>query len=301
MNKIIRSVSLMLLVAFTFGCLAPQAPIFAVSTTGALKIFSETKGIKVYIDEELKGTDVIEVNGLSAGDHYVKITKDEAVLYSELVKVSAGVTSAILIKTKAPTVEQVQQIQQQVTDSLYKQGQQYKQEKLDILLSKNVQTVGSATTTYNDFPGYFSFFDYATTQSSSTQYETTDWKIIQGGVQEISDRQFAALVGDTKTVAAMDKDWEDYNNLMNLGAIIGVTGIVMCLVGGIGLFADTATEGSAILFAVGVVPTIVGLGIISKNPPSGHYVNPKTASKQAFDYNQSLKKKLGLPESYEPK
>lgn len=295
-----------ILAVFMMVYIVPS-PSFAVPTTGSLKIFSETKGIKVYVDEELKGTDVIQVTGLEPGDHYVKVTKDDAVIYSELVKVTAGSTAAILIKTvapaAAPSTAQPPVEVQQAADKFYKAGQEFKMEKLDILLSQNVQTVGTANTTYNDFPGYFSFMDYATTNSSSTSYTTTDWKIVQGGVQEISDQQFASLVGDKATLANMAKDTDDYNNMINWGAGIAVTGVLLCLVGGAALFSsDTATAGTgAALFAIGVLPTIVGLGMISKNPPGGHYVSPKTAAKQAFEYNQELKKKLGLPESYEPK
>lgn len=296
MKKIIKFVSLMILVAFTMGCLAPQSPVFAASTTGTLKIFSETKGIKVYIDEELKGTDVIEVRNLEPGAHYVKIVKDDTILYSELVTVGAGATSAVLLKTKAESKEQA-------LDTLYKEQQQYKQEKLDIMLSKTYQTVGSSYSDSMYFPGYYFATGSEWTTSKSTAYEITDWKIIKGGVQQISDSEFANLVGDKATLASMNKDWEDYNNLMNWGAGIALVGVIMVLAGGAVAFGENsaAAEGGAVLFAVGCLPAIVGLGMLSKNPPSGHYVNPGTAAKQAFEYNQSLKKKLGLPESYEAK
>jgi hypothetical protein len=299
----LKMISRLLLITFTSMCFLNPLPSFAVSTTGTLKIFSEIKGIKVYVDEELKGTDVIEVKDLTPGAHYVKIMKDNDSLYSELVTVAAGVTSAILVKSSAAPAPSKPPLEvQQAVDKLYTQGQTYKQEKLDILMSKTTQTVGSATTTYNNFPGYFSWFDYSTTNLSSTQYEVTDWKIIQGGVQEISDRQLAELAGDKATIARMDKDWEDYNGLMGWGAFWGVTGLLMVVVGGAMAFQEGANvETGAVIFAVGFVPLIAGLGIVGKNPPSGHYVSPKAAAKQAFDYNQALKTKLGLPASYEPR
>jgi len=291
----IKKIVVLILICFTSSLLCPPAPIFAVSTTGTLKIFSETKGIKVYIDEELKGTDVIEIQGLAPGDHYVKITKDDAVLYSELVKVSAGVTSAVLIKTKAVT-------QEQVLDKLYKEQQEYKQQKLDIMLSKGMASTGSSYTSSSYFPGYYSIYGSGWTTSSTTAYETTDWKIIKGGVQEISDRDFAQLVGDKDTVARMDKDMDDYGNIMNWGAGICLTGLLMVIAGGAAAFSGgAASDSGAVVCAVGFVPLIVGYGMLSKDPPSGHYVNPGTAAKLAFDYNQKLKQKLGLPENYEPK
>jgi len=299
--RIRKYISLIILTCFLSGCFIQPAPIFAASTTGGLKIFSETKGIKVYIDEELKGTDVIEIRDLDPGDHYVKITKDDQVLYSELVKVSAGTTSAILIKTKALPSDQPPPEVQQAVDKLYKQGQEYKQNKIDILLSKSVQTVGSSYTDSTYFPGYYSWFGSGWTTSTSTAYEVTDWKIIKGGVQEISDAEFAQLVGDKDTQARINEDWENYNNTTNWGAGIALIGVIMCLAGGVALFSSSGGEGGAVVFAVGIVPTIIGLGMLSKNPPSGHYVKPGTAAKQAYEYNQALKKKLGLPESYEPR
>ena len=302
----IKKITLFILICFTSALLCPPVPIFAASSTGGLKIFSEIKGIKVYVDEELKGTDVIEIKDLEPGDHYVKITKDDKTLYSELVKVSAGATSAILIKsTSLPTSQPPVEVQQ-AADKFFKQQMQYKQEKIDILLSKNYQTVGTSNTTSTYFPGYYYYYvgtGYGTTTSTSTQYEVTDWKIIKGGVQEISDSEFANLIGDKDTQERMAKDWDNYNNTMNWGAWIGLTGIIMILAGGAAAFGSSgaAAESGAVVCAVGFIPTIIGLGMIGKNPPSGHYVNPGTAAKQAFEYNQALKKKLGLPESYEPR
>jgi hypothetical protein len=136
---------------------------------------------------------------------------------------------------------------------------------------------------------------------SSKSYTTTDWKIIQGGVQEISDAQFADLVGDKDTQARIAQDWEDYNNTTTWGAIIALTGVVMVLVGGAMAFGTdkNASESGAVIFAVGCLPTIIGLGMLSKMPYSGHYVSPSTAAKQAHEFNQKMKLQLNLPESFE--
>jgi len=292
----LKMVARLLLLTFTCGCLAMPAPVHAAAATGTIKVFSEVKGIEIFVDEVSKGTDAIEIKGIEPGQHYVKAVKSGVVIYSELVTVTANVTSAILIKSSG-------QVQEKILESLSKEQQEYKQGKLDILLSKSYQTVGSSYTSSNYFPGYYSIYGSGWTTSSSTAYETTDWKIIKGGVQQISDAQFAQLVGDKDTQDRIAQDWEDYNNMTNMGAIIALVGVVMVLAGGFTLFSsDTAAaETGAIICAVGFIPTIVGLGMLSKNPPSGHYVNPGTAAKQAYDYNQALKKKLGLPETYEPK
>lgn len=289
----IKFVARLVLLTFTIGCLTMPSPIHA-AQTGTIKIFSEVKGIEIFVDEASKGKDVIEIRGLEPGQHYVKAVKGGVVIYSELVTVTANVTSAILIKSSG-------QVQEKILESLNKEQQEYKQGKLDILLSKSVQTVGSAYTSSNYFPGYYSIYGSGWTTSSSTAYETTDWKIIQGGVQQISDQQFATLVGDKDTMDRMTKDTDDYMNTMNWGAGICLTGVLMVLVGGAMAFSGDSSDAGAVVFAVGFIPTIIGWGMLSKDPPSGHYVKPGTAAKQAYEYNQALKKKLGLPESYEPK
>jgi len=269
--------------------LCPPAPTFAAATTGTLKIFSETKGIKVYIDETLKGTDVIEIKDLEPGDHYVKITKDDTVLYSELVKVSAGVTSAILIKTKAIP-------QEQVLDKLYKEQQEYKQNKLDIILSRGMASVGSSYTSSSYFPGYYSIYGSGWTTSSSKAYETTDWKIIKGGVEEITEREFASITEDKELSDRIDQAWKDWSDVTLLGAYIALPSVILALAG-LGAQGDA----QAAMIAIGIVGTVIGLGIMSKPEPSGHFTTPGDAAKKAFEYNQKLKRKLGLPESYEPR
>jgi len=299
MLRIKRIISVIILIPLITLTIYQPVPIFAADNTGTLKIFSETKGIKVFVDEELKGVDVMEIKNIEPGDHYVKVTKDNEVLYSELVKVSPSTTSAILIKSKGPSKEQAQQVE----GAQYKQQQEYKQEKLDILLSKGMQTVGSSYTSSSYYPGYYSIFGSGWTTSSSTAYETTDWKIIKGGVQEISDSEFASLIGDKDTLARMNKAWEDYNNNTTIGAVLALVGVIMVLVGGSAAFSNdkAASESGAVIFAIGCLPTIIGWAMLSENPPSGHYISPGEAAKKAYEYNQSLKKKLGLPESYEPK
>ena len=291
----LKATARLVLITFTAGCLAMPSPVHA-ATTGTIKIFSEVKGIEIFVDEESKGIDVIEIKGLESGQHYVKAVKNGAIIYSELVTVSPNVVSAILIKSTG-------QVQEKILESLSKEQQEYKQQKLEIILSKRYETVGSSYSDSMYFPGYYVWSGSEWSSSKSTQYEITDWKIIQGGVQEISDQQFASLVGDKETQERIAKDWEDYNNVIMWGGIIGLTGVLMVLVGGAMAFggSGSSADTGAVIFAVGVVPTIIGLGMVSKNPPSGHYVNPGTAAKQAYQYNFALKKKLGLPESYEPK
>ncbi len=296
-SKILRHVSFIILTVFTVSAFLQPSFAYADVKTGSIKIFSEVKGIQLFIDEKPFGTDTVEINDVPAGQHYVKATYNNAIIYSELITVNPGQVSAVLIKATG-------EAKQNIMNSMYKEQQEYKNKKLDIIVNQNTQTTGTTVTTFNRYPGFFSLMDTDVANSTSTTSTITDWKIIQGGVQEISDTEFASLVNDTDTQKRMSQDWDNYNSTTNWGGFIGLTGLIMVLVGGYMAFSsksssDTANSG-AVICAVGVIPTVVGLGMLSKNPPSGHYVTPAQAAKQAHDYNQNIKKTLGLPEDFEP-
>ncbi len=287
---ILKYISCIVLVAFVSVCLINPSPVRAAANTGTLKIFSEVKGIDLFIDEQPQGKDKAEINDVQVGSHYVKAVKDGATIYSELITVAAGATTTILIKDTG-------QVKEKVLESKYKEQQEYKSKKIDILLSKGMQTVGTAYTSSNYFPGYYSIFGSGwTTSSSSTAYETTDWKIIQGGVQEISDVQFASLVNDSDALKVNKDAWDTYNNNVVIFGVIGLVGIVATVAG-----LGTAGDSGAAVAAVGIAAAVIGCGVcLGAKEPSGHLTSPGDAAKKAYEYNQGLKKQLGLPEDYEP-
>ena len=286
---ILKYIASIVLMAFVFGCLINPSPVHAAPNTGTLKIFSEVKGIDLYIDEQPQGKDKAEINDVQVGSHYVKAVKEGVTIYSELITVTAGAATTILIKDSG-------QVKEKVLESKYKEQQEYKSKKIDILLSKGMQTVGSSYTSSTYFPGYYSLFGSGWTTSSSTAYETTDWKIIQGGVQEISDVQFAALVNDSNALKENSDAWDRYNNNVLIFGVIGVMGIVMTAAG-----LGAAGDSGVAVAAVGIVAAVIGCGVcLSAKEPSGHLIAPGDAAKKAYEYNQGLKKQLGLPEDYEP-
>jgi hypothetical protein len=288
-KKILRYISIFILIVFTPCGLLQPGHSYAAGNTGTIKIFSEVKGIEIFLDEQSKGKDMAVLNNVEMGSHYIKAVKDGVIIFSELVNVNANATTTVLIKDTG-------QVKQKIMESKYKEQQEYKSKKLDILLSKSVQTVGSGYTSSTYFPGYYSMMGSGWTNMSSTAYETTDWKIIQGGVQEISDVQFAQLVNDTKTLKKYQDQLDFYANKAMIGAIVALVG-VLALLGGASATGDT----QAGLVTVGIVGCVFGLGFMaSSEPPAGHFVSPSEAAKMAHDYNQDLKSKLGLPEDYEP-
>lgn len=289
-NKFLRPLAFFVVLAFTTCSLSAPSPAHAQSSTGVIKIFSEVKGIEIFLDERPQGQDMAELYGVEAGSHYVKAVKDGIIVFSELVNVPAGGTTTILIKDTG-------QVKQKLLGGKYKEQQEYKSKKLDILLSKGMQTVGTGYTYSTYFPGYYSVFGSGWTTMSSKAYETTDWKIVQGGVQEITDAKFAYLVNDTETMKKVQEEAEFYSNKFNIGGIVALIGLA-AFVGAAATTDDTQIG----LLTLGTIGCIFGYGFMvsAESPPTGHYISPSEAAKKAHDYNQKLKAELGLPEDYEP-
>ena len=306
LRKTLRSISILLLAVFTISVILPQGNSFAAANTGTIKIFSEVKDIEIFLDEKSQGKDMAVLNGVEMGSHYVKAVKDGATIYSDLVNVVANGTTTILIKDTGL-------VKQKILGTKYNEQQEYKAKKLDILLSKSYQTTGTSNTYSTYFPGYYYYYwgtGYGSTTSKSTQTETTDWKIVQGGVQEISDVQFATMVNDKYALKRNQDAWDTYNNTVLWSGVIGLLGIVAAVAGLAagnaatekGLTAsDPESESAAAIFAVGLVVAVIGCGVcLSYKEPSGHLTTAGDAAKKAYEYNQGLKKQLGLPENYEP-
>lgn len=269
--------------------------IFAASFAN-LKIFSEIPNVDIFVDEKLVGSNKAELNNLEPGSHYIKALQNGVVVFSELVTTPTDITTTILIKRNASAIPQD-------TVSKYKEQQEYKRRKLDILLSKNLQTTGASYTYGDSFPGYYSIFNSSWSNSSSTTYEQTDWKIVLGGVQQISDLEFAEMVNDLETLSYYRQRVQQIEDDVLLGGLLSLTGLIVTIAGfSSALEAPNDDEAmGGILFAtVGIIGSFIGIALLSATPPTGHFVSPSKAALQAYEYNQTLKTSLGLPESYEP-
>jgi hypothetical protein len=305
-KKILKYISVLILIVFTSCSLFQPSHSYAANNTGTIKVFSEVKDIEIFIDEKSQGKDTAEIINVEMGSHYIKAVKDGATIFSDLVNVAANATSTILIKNTG-------QVKENILGAKYTEQQEYKSKKLDILLSKSYQTTGTSNTYSTYFPGYYYYYwgtGYGTTTSKSTQTETTDWKIVQGGVQEISDVQFATLVNDKYALKRNQDAWDTYNNTVLWSGVIGLLGIVAAVAGLAagnaatekGLTAsDPESESAATMVAVGIVVAVIGCGVcLSFKEPSGHLIPPSRAANEAYNYNQKIKADLGLPENYEP-
>ena len=306
-RKILKYISVMILIVFTSCSILQPSHSYAESNTGTIKVFSEVKGIELFLDERSQGQDMAVLNNVEMGSHYVKAVKDGATIYSDLVNVVANGTTTILIKDTGL-------VKEKILGTKYNEQQEYKAKKLDILLRKSYQTTGTSNTYSTYFPGYYYYYwgtGYETTTSKSTQSEITDWRIVQGGVQQISDVQFATMVNDKYALKKNQDAWDTYNNTVLWSGVIGLLGIVVAIAGiaageqatKTGLpAAESGRDSADAVFAVGLVVAVIGCGVcLSYKEPSGHLTTAGDAAKKAYEYNQGLKKQLGLPENYEPR
>ena len=271
----------------------------ATPKVGALMIFSEFTGTSIYLNENKQGDDIKTINDIPIGNHYLKVIKDDVTILAELITINDGQTTTVLVKNTP-------HVQQKMLGSKAKEIQEYKMKKLDVILSQRyvTQTQGTSNSLY--FPGYYIATGTTVNNTVSTSTAISDWKIIQGGNKEISDLQFANLVGDENVKTAYAKAWKAYENQVNTGAIMFLAGLVPTGIFLADILVDKPFLGmnsdlEVVLTTISIVDCALGYGItMSAKEPSGHFTTVDTASRQAYEYNQALKKKLGLPETFEP-
>jgi hypothetical protein len=279
-------------------------PIICLSQIGTIKIFTELSPVKVYLDEEFKGVDVKVLDSVQIGSHYVKVTKDEVIIYGELVNVSPGAVTTILIKND-------KEVQTKVLDAKFKEQEEYKLKRIEILLSTNysTETSGKSVSTY--YPGYYVGTVSTNTASNSQTTAYTDWFIVQGGANRISDVEFAKLTNNTNALAKYEADKANLNKEIKTINVATTVTTIMSLgfvTGGfVALKRDNLKGGAAfmVLAAIFLYPISAPhndeKNIRANYKWQSHYMTAEEALRSAQKYNQELKKKLGLPENYEPK
>jgi hypothetical protein len=267
--------------------------------TGTLKIFSELTGISVYLDENKQGDDIKQINNVPVGSHYLKVLKDGIGILGELVTVTENSVTTVLVKNDGKVAEKIM-------DSKVKEREEYNTTKVDIILSSNsvTQTTGKSTM----FPGYYGYYGYS--KSNSVTSQVSDFKIIQGGVKEISDVGLASLTDNQEILNRNAKDNLRTTKMINIGLPLFLGSL---FIGGT-VFADMLVK-KPFLHKVGTTaPTwevatatgcilggIVGYALVmgSDKTHPAHYYRVDDAAKDAQTYNKKLKQKLGLPESYD--
>lgn len=276
--------------------------LFSQTKTGTLKIFSELTGIVVYLDENRQGENAQQINDIPVGSHYLKVLLGSVSVYGELIEIKEGAVTTVLIKNTG-------QVQEKILDTKTAEKETYNNSKLDIILSRGMSTTTRGYS--NLFPGYYSYWGYSSSVSSSV--ETTDWKIIQGGVKEISESVFAGLTDNLNLQNTINLEWKKYSKKIGTSAIVGIismipTGLILADIldskPKSWLFPDTkkGSTAEAAVFAISATACIISLTICLKSPePHGHHISVEDAAKESQKYNRLLKIKLGLPENYDAK
>lgn len=269
--------------------------------TGTLNIFSEFTGTTIYLDDIKQGDDVKTVNGIPAGNHYLKVMKDGVGIFGELIAINPGQTTTVLIKNDG-------QVAEKIMESKSKEREEYQGKKIDVIFTTNsVSTTQGASTL---FPGFYGYYGYSSSVTNTSQI--SDFKIIQGGVKEIGDLGLANLAGNQNVLNQYASISKSVNRQLSIGLgmflgglLIGGPVLVDILVDKPFLHPDgtTAPDWEIGVATAGIVSCTIGYAITmgaDKRYPR-HYYNVDAAAKDAQEYNRKLKEKLGLPESYDVK
>ncbi len=269
--------------------------------SGTLNIFSEFTGTTVYIDDIKQGDDIKVVNGIPAGNHYLKVIKDGIGIFGELIAINPGQTTTVLIKNDG-------QVAEKIMESKSKEREEYQAKKIDVIFTSNsVSTTQGASTL---FPGFYGYYGYSSSVTNTSQI--SDFKIIQGGVKEIGDLGLANLVGNQNVINTYARINKSVNRSMNVGLgmflgglLIGGPVLVDILVDKPFLHPDgtTAPDWEIGVATAGIVSCTIGYAIVmgaDKRYPR-HYYSVDEAAKDAQEHNRKLKETLGLPESYDVK
>jgi len=264
---------------------------------GSLNIFSELTGISVYLDENKQGENIKQINDIPVGSHYLKVMKDGVSVYGELVTINENQVTTVLVKNDGS-------VEEKILNTKVAEQEEFKNKKLDVILSMGSQTSTKGYSTL--FPGYYSY--WGTSQSVSNTVQTTDWKIVQGGLKEISERSFASIVGNKQLQEQIDLSIKKENKVTTTAALIALPCVILAtciLTDMVGtkhwMHKDNPEHpkweavGAGITIPIGTIAYLIAM----KKPYSGHYTNVESAAKDAQRYNRELKSKLGLPESYD--
>ncbi len=302
----------------------------AFAQKGTLKVFSELKGVNIYLDDEFKGTDVSTFDSVPAGSHYVKAVKDDVIVFGELVTVNVNQTTTLLIKD-------TKEVQDKLLAKKYKEQETYRSRKLDILQDTKLVTTTTGNTQINEktkslyFPGYYSVLggsstsgNVATNSTTVTKTETS-WFIIRGN-QKIDFKEFALLTNNTlyfdnlndfqsklaeyEVLKKQKPKWKvDWTPVFVGGVFIGLGALFYDPA--VNPFDEETPTGKQLVkvlcvssILTGTVAFFAGLfNHVKPNPAYPTFINPitmDTAIRDAKEYNRKLKIELGLPEDFEP-
>lgn len=188
----------------------------------------------------------------------------------------------------------------EISEQEYRNQLAYRRNKLMLVTKKRIIDVKrSYSYTDIDTTSYtWEAYTYATTDIATQALaraearEVTDWYIYKGGLRELSDLEFLALVGDHAKLEYVSNIEDQKARMRTIGNVsIGLGFLVMV---GAAAFSggQTIVTGGAVLMAGGFF-----VSALNTSPP--HYIQPDYAQEKIDEYNIALKKKLNLPLEFE--
>jgi hypothetical protein len=299
MKKLINIAASLILILFLL-------PVLCYSQKGTIKVFSELKDINVYLDEALQGSNIINIDSVAIGSHYLKVVKDNVIVFGELISVNKNSVTTVLIKDSEEVQNKLKneklKMEKEELESNPDAVKQYNEEHLDILVNTRYVTETNTASESKYYPGYYSSTGKTAPNTVSETKAYTNWFITQGA-KEISHSTFAQIIGEQKKIddnLAKNKNIKSKRVIRN---IIGTPVLLTGLVGGGFFIAAIASSKPWVLPAVWYLGgTVTGMMFLIDKPQyqSVSYGHDEAKEKITI-YNQKLKKALGLPANYESK
>ena len=189
---------------------------------------------------------------------------------------------------------------QDISEEEYRSRLAYQREKLELLTKKRfIAERRKTTTTDIDFVTYtweaytFTEGDIETeTVARAEKREITEWYIRKGGLRELSDFEFLALVKDEETLSRILEIENQKSGMRKIGNLAIGAGL-LAMIGGAAFSAEK------VVISSGAVATTIGFFISAFNQTPAHYIQPDYAMEKIDEYNINLKKELNLPLDYD--
>ncbi len=270
---------------------------------GGIKIYSEIKGTEIFLDEKFMGLDLMNIDSVSAGSHYLKIVKEDAVIYGEIVNIEAGITSAVLIKNNKEVQDKIAAVKQLKQDEFIAgkttEIAQYRSQKVGV--KTNTRYITETSTTGQSKYNSFYHTTSGTTNTVSETKAIEEWCLTQGDIP-ISDATFADIIDDQQKIDEVESYNTSIKTKRSTKTLFGTLFIIGGIIGGINFFITIIKEarfagGPFLIYLVGVATGMTMIGTAPQFHTIQYDINE--AREKAAIYNQSLKSKLGLPEDFE--
>ncbi|MEI6853554.1 MAG: hypothetical protein WCL06_11950 [Bacteroidota bacterium] len=271
-------------------------PVVSRYCKGSVQVYSDLPGLVIYLDDQLQTwTVTMKIDSIPTGSHFLKITKDDISIYSELITINPNIVTTVLIKNDA-------ELQNKLLAGMSDQIQKYKETRLDVLQSTQYVTTTESKTNSDYYPGFFSVLGESATNTVATTQANTSWFITQGGSKKIGESEFASITNyQTYYDKIKAQKRHNRNNLITgLSVMAGSVGVILAGVATTPVpYDEKKLVVPVILYTLGGV-CFIGGGFATKGDHDD-VLNKEEVIKVIYAYNKDLKKKLGLPENFETK